>query len=274
MNLIRYMHTLMDAYMCCEYYLSHTPDPRFKKYDIKAYFEASKKAEIAEVNSSLGVLATMGAVFPKKVYPENIFACYPILLRDFDVTDETMMRAFLLQSIAFAEASYDYLVMLILDTEGKVLPNAIKFPQRTFRCLRAELNGEPSKYLEDFTSPFPIEVTSDMLDCFEEEYELQQLGSNRQWLGKIGDIGEELWVYSKTREILIDESDRQYLNESLATVRMKIDNMLGLLGASLDSETESLIRDICSEVYSGEVFDDEKYNELIDCIQAMSVNIN
>lgn len=52
---------LMDAYMCCEYYLAHTPNPRFKKYDIKAYFESSKKAEIADVNSSLGVLATMGA---------------------------------------------------------------------------------------------------------------------------------------------------------------------------------------------------------------------
>ncbi len=267
-------HTLMDAYMCCEYYLSHTPDPRFKKYDIKAYFEASKKAEIAEVNSSLGVLATVGAVFPKKVYRENIFACYPILLRDFDVTDETMMRTFLLQSIAFAEASYDYLVMLILDTEGKVLPNAIKFPQRTFRCLRAELNGEPSKYLEEFTSPFPVEVTSDMLECFEGEFMLQEQSPNKEWLGRIGDIGEELWVYSKTRELLPDESDRQYLNDSLAALRVKIDNMLGLLGALPDGETESLITDLCSEVYSGKVFDDEKYNELIDCIQAMSVNIN
>ena len=82
--------------------------------------------------------------------------------------------------------------------------------------------------------------------------------------------GEELWVYSKTREILGDESDRQYLSESLATVKTKIEKMLGLLGTSVDSKTESLIRDLCSEVYSGEVFDDEKYNELIDCIQAMS----
>lgn len=195
-------------------------------------------------------------------------------LRDFDVTDETMMQAFLLQSIAFADASYDYLVMLIADGEGEIIPNALKFPKRTFQYIQAELNGEPSKYLEEFTSPFPVEVTSDMLECFDEEYKLQQLGSNRQWLGQIGDIGEELWVYSKTRELLVDEADRQYLADSLATVKTKIEKILGLLGTSADSKIGSLIRDLCGEVYSGEVFDDEKYNELIDCIQAMSVNIN
>lgn len=101
---------------------------------------------------------------------------------------------------------------------------------------------------EEFSSPFPVEVTSDILDCFEEEYILQQLGANQQWLGKIGDIGEELWVYSKTREILGDESDRQYLSESLATVKTKIEKMLGLLGTSVDSKTESLITDLRSEV--------------------------
>ena len=86
------------------------------------------------------------------------------------------------------------------------------------------------------------------MDCFEEEYILQQLGANQQWLGKIGDIGEELWVNSKTREILGDESDRQYLSESLATVKTKIEKMLGLLGTSVDSKTESLITDLRSEV--------------------------
>ena len=70
--------------------------------------------------------------------------------------------------------------------------------------------------------------------------------------------------------MLSDESDRQYLNDSLATVKTKIEKMLGLLSTSADSEAESFIRGICSEVYSGEVFDDEKYNELIECIQAMS----
>lgn len=263
-------HVLMDAYMCCEYYLTHTPDSRFSKYDIKAYYEASKKAEIAEVNSSLGELTIFGAVFPKKAYRENIFTCYPILLRDFDVTNDTTIQTFLAHSVAFAEASYDYMVMLITDDDGKIQPHATKFPQRAFRCLRAEQNGEDIKYFEDFTSPFPVEVTSDMLDCFEEEYNLQPLGSNRQWLGKIGEIGEELWVYSKNRELLVDETDCQYLWDSLADVKLRIEGILDTVSRSIDGESVSLIRSLCDEVYGGEKFDNKEYNDLIACIQMMA----
>lgn len=263
---------IMGIYMCCEYYVSHSPDPRFNKYQIKAWFESSKKAEIAELNSSMSQLSTMNVVFPQKVYREGIFMCYPVLLKDFDVTDETMMQNFLVQSIAFTEASCDYLVMLIADDGNKILPNAIKFPKRAFQYLYAELNGTSGNYSDEFTSPFPIEVTSNMLECFEGEYMLRPQRKN-QWLGCIGDIGEELWVYSKNRELLVDEIDRQYLSDSLAKVRMKIEKMLGSLGAEIDSETESLIKDLCSEVFMGGVFDDGKYNELIECIQAMRAAI-
>ena len=256
--------------MCCEYYLTHTPDPRFSKYDIKAYYEASKKTEIAEVNSSLGELTIFGAVFPKKAYRENIFTCYPILLRDFDVTNDTTIQTFLAHSVAFTEASYDYMVMLITDDDGKIQPHATKFPQRAFRCLRAEQNGEDIKYFEDFTSPFPVEVTSDMLGCFEEEYNLQPLGSNRQWLGKIGEIGEELWVYSKNRELLVDETDCQYLWDSLADVKLRIEGILDTVSRSIDGESVSLIRSLCDEVYGGEKFDNKEYNDLIACIQMMA----
>lgn len=63
-------------------------------------------------------------------------------------------------------------------------------------------------------------------------------------------------IVSKKSELLVDETDRQYLSDSLATVRMKTERMLALLGTTIDSETESLIKDLCSEVFIGGVFDD------------------
>lgn len=193
---------------------------------------------------------------------------YPILLRNFDTTDETMMSAFMLQSVSFAEASYDYLVMLTADGEGKILPYALKFPKRFFQCLHAELNGETFKYVEDFTSPFPVEVTPDMLECFDGGLMLKEQSPDRKWLGQIGDIGEELWVYSKTRELLTDDADRQYLSDSLADVRSRIEGMLDSLGDSDEADTVGLIKGICSEVFSGGKFGDREYNDLIVCIQA------
>lgn len=73
-------------------------------------------------------------------------------------------------------------------------------------------------------------------------------------------------IVSKKSELLVDETDRQYLSDSLATVRMKTERMLALLGTTIDSETESLIKDLCSEVFISGVFDDGKYNKLIECI--------
>lgn len=166
--------------------------PRFNKYDIKSYFEASKKAEIAHINSLLAELTRFGAVFPKKAYRENIFFCYPILLRDFDITDESMMSTFILQSVALAKTSYDYLVMLRSDEEGRILPYAMKFPKRAFQCMQAELNGEAFEYKADFATPYPVGVTSDMLECFDGELMIKEQSPDRQWLGQIGDIGEEL----------------------------------------------------------------------------------
>ena len=64
--------------------------------------------------------------------------------------------------------------MLIADGEGKIIPNALKFPKRAFQCIQAELYGKDFGYIEDFTSPFPVEVTSDMLECFEGEFMLQE----------------------------------------------------------------------------------------------------
>lgn len=93
----------------------------------------------------------------------------PILLRDFDITDEMMISAFMLESVSFA-------------------------------------------------APYPVGVTSDMLECFDGELMLKEQSPDRQWLGQIGDIGEELWVYSKTRELLTDDVDHQYLSDSLADV--------------------------------------------------------
>lgn len=261
---------LMDTYMCCEYYLSHDPDPRFNKYDIKAYYESSKKAEIADVNSSLRELASLGAVFPKKAYRENIFFCYPILLREFDITNEAMMSSFVLQSASFVEASYDYLVMLISDGQGKILPYALKYPKRFFQCLHAEMNGDAFEYIEDFASPFPVEVTSDMLESFDGEFILKEQSPNRQCLGRIGDIGEELWVYSKTRELLADDADRQYLSGSLADLRERIEGMLNSLGDTTEEDPVRLIKDLCSEVFSGDQFGDREYNDLIACIQEMA----
>lgn len=164
----------IEVYMCCEYYLSHMPNNNYNKYQVKGWFLSSRKAEIDEVNSVMTELTnSYDAVLPKSSHFDNTFMCYPILLRKFDPANEEMMNDFLINAIPFAESPYDYLILLLTNDIGEIIPNALKFPKKAFQYIYNAINLGEEEEMDPLASPYPIEVTQKMLDCFEGEYILQ-----------------------------------------------------------------------------------------------------
>ena len=260
---------IFEAYMCCEYYLSHEPEPNYNKYQVKAWFSSSRKAEIEEVNSTMADLtSTYDAVLPKSSYRDNTFLCYPIMVKNYDPANEEMTNAFLITSISFAESPYDYLLLLLTNDIGEVLPNAIKFPKKVFQYLYNAINLGVEEEIDPLASPYPIEVNKQMLECFDGEYMIQQQASENIWLGRIADIGEELWMYSQNRECLIDEEDEPYLYGNLNEIKNRIDVMIKGLEQDASPDILSAVKELCLAVYEGDSFNDEKYNELISYIQS------
>ena len=260
---------IFEAYMCCEYYLSHEPEPNYNKYQVKAWFSSSRKAEIDQVNTTMTDLtSTYDAVLPKSSYRDNTFLCYPILLKNFDPANEELMNAFLITSISFAESPYDYLLLLLTNDIGEVLPNAIKYPKKVFQYLYNAINLGVEEEIDPLVSPYPIEVNKQMLECFDGEYTIQQQGSENIWLGRIADIGEELWMYSKNREYLVDEEDKQYLSCNLNEIKDRIEKMIKAIEHNISADVLSAVKEMCSADYDGDSFNDEKYNELISHIQS------
>ena len=260
---------IFEAYMCCEYYLSHEPEPNYNKYQVKAWFSSSRKAEIDQVNTTMTDLtSTYDAVLPKSSYRDNTFLCYPIMVKNYDPANEEMTNAFLITSISFAESPYDYLLLLLMNDIGEVLPNAIKFPKKVFQYLYNAINLGVEEAIDPLASPYPIEVNTQMLECFDGEYMIQQQASENIWLGRIADIGEELWMYSQNRECLIDEEDKPYLSGNLNEIKNRIDVMIKGLEQDASPDILSAVKELCLAVYEGDSFNDEKYNELIACIQS------
>ena len=109
-----------------------------------------------------------------------------------------------------------------------------------------------------------------MLECFEAEYVLQKQEPANIWLGRIADIGEELWMYSKNREYLVDEEDKQYLSNNLNEIKKRIDGMLKGIGSNVSADILSAVNELCNAVYHGDLFGDKHYNELISYVQAVS----
>ena len=258
---------IFEAYMCCEYYLSHEPEPNYNKYQVKAWFSSSRKAEIDQVNTTMTDLtSTYDAVLPKSSYRDNAFLCYPIMVKNYDPANEEMTNAFLITSISFAKSPYDYLLLLLTNDIGEVLPNAIKFPKKVFQYLYNAINLGVEEAIDPLASPYPIEVNTQMLECFDGEYMIQQQASENIWLGRIADIGEELWMYSQDRECLIDEEDKPYLSGNLNEIKNRIDVMIKGLEQDASPDILSAVKELCLAVYEGDSFNDEKYNELIACI--------
>ena len=109
-----------------------------------------------------------------------------------------------------------------------------------------------------------------MLECFDGEYNLQEQQQMNIWLGRIADIGEELWMYSKNCELLVDEDDKQYLSENLNSIKNRIGTILTELDSNISEDVLSVIKELCSAVYHGDSFDNEHYNELISYVQAVN----
>lgn len=79
----------------------------------------------------------------------------------------------------------------------------------------------------------------------------------------IGDIAEELWIYSKSVELLTEPEDDGYLAAETQGLQTNISEMLRLLQDKLPSKDVNWLTEICNGVFSGKNFDDTMFNNVI-----------
>ena len=80
----------------------------------------------------------------------------------------------------------------------------------------------------------------------------------------IGDIAEELWIYSKSVELLTEPEDACYLAAQTQDIQLNITEMLCLLKNKLPFKDVDWLIEICDNVFSGEKFDDIMFNNVIE----------
>lgn len=212
---------ILEIYMCCQYFLQHDAFPTFDKYQIRNWYRDVCTKEIEDANVALDAMQQeYDAVFPDQAYEEAVFKHYPIILMSFDMTREEVMQDFVLRTIAFAETSFDYMLVLQCDENGAILQHAIKFPKRFFKAIQEALVSGEEITDTSLLTPYPIDVTENMLECFSGDWKIKRQMDN-PYVHYLGDIAEELWVYSKLCELLCTEEDREYCRCELKKVAEK-----------------------------------------------------
>lgn len=262
---------ILEIYMCCQYFLQHDASPLFDKYQIRNWYRDVCTKEIEDVNVALDAMQQeYDAVFPDQAYEEAVFKHYPIILRSFDMTSEEVMQDFVLRTIAFAETSFDYMLVLQCDENGAILQHAIKFPKRFFKAIQEALVSGEEITDTSLLTTYPIDVTENMLECFSGDWKIKRQTDN-PYVHYLGDIAEELWVYSKLRELLCTEEDREYCRCELKKVAEKIAIMKKEIHLHLDEEIANQIDVMCNHVYEGNCFDNIRLNEFVQNLQYILV---
>ena len=250
--------------MCCSYYLEHMPSKYFDKYQIKDWYEGHCRDERGIAEKGFSKLASKYSIhFPDQIYIIDMLSYYPIIVGNFDMALESNLTECLLGCIAFADAPFDYLVILSANEFEEINPTALQFPRRMLVDVKKAIESENHSSLDKLMSPYPVDVTAQMLSCFAQKYVLTKRANVEAEEPSIGDIAEELWIYSKSVELLTEPEDAGYLAAETQGLQTNISEMLRLLQDKLPSKDVDWLTEICSGVFSGKNFDDTMFNNVI-----------
>lgn len=250
--------------MCCSYYLEHMPSKYFDKYQIKDWYEGHCRDERGIAEKGFSKLASKYSIhFPDQIYTIDMLSYYPIIVGNFDMALESNLTECLLGCIAFTDAPFDYLVILSANESEEINPTALQFPRRMLVDVKKAIESENHSSLDKLMSPYPVDVTAQMLSCFAQKYVLTERANVEAEEPSIVDIAEELWIYSKSVELLTEPEDAGYLAAETQGLQTNISEMLRLLQDKLPSKDVDWLTEICSGVFSGKNFDDTMFNNVI-----------
>ncbi len=248
----------------CNYYMNHSASKYFNKYQVTAWNEANSKRELETVEEGLAPLcADFSVHFPKTTYSMGLLRCYPIIADGLDATSGDDLAKLFLDSISFADSPFEYMVVLFSDKPGRVEPSALRLPRQFFRDVKAESESKDENQFQNLSAPFPENVTEQMLDCFPQKYELSVKRDPAPENSQIGDVAEELWVYSKLNELLTAPEDKGFLSTSLNQVRANVSATIETLEGSMPTEHIHRLKDECKAVFSGQLFDNDNLNKFV-----------
>lgn len=257
---------------CCVYFVTHSPNKYFNKYEINDWFNNYHLNQIGFIKQVLTHLCSKySVIFPKDIYYEDSLSFYPIIIKELDFSSSSVLLESLIDSIPFVKGIFDILVILTTDHFNRIYPKAL----RIYKQILIELDEsiKINTLNNNVIPPSLIDVTQEMLDCFEEKYECFKIKIDDS-LTPISNIAEELWAYSTARELLSSPKDSVYLTESLNVIKLSIEKDFLLLSGKLSIKELEKLHDTCKKVYEGSSFDNTSYNDFINTFLYVHLDTN
>lgn len=260
---------LQNLIIACLYFREHQPSKYFTKYQIKSWYNENYKETMEKAKQALyGLSVENLVIFPEKYYYDGILSFYPIIVHNLDMTDGGLLIQFLYHCTPFAELDYDYLVVVCRNDQGKVLPSGLRISKDFLKKLKIAIDSEDATLAGQLTPPFPEEITSQIFECFEHQYEI--LTAAITGYEGVDRIAELLWAFSKSREELADSCDTQYRRLTECNLKTEILNLLKSVELRIPKNDFIELSQLCNDVFNGQEFNDVSFNSFYDWLIVQS----
>lgn len=258
---------LQNLLIACLYYKEHQPSKYFDKHQIKSWHNENYKKVMEKTQQVLCDLSTRHLViFPKTFYYDydGILKFYPIIVHNLNMTDSELLMEFLCHCMPFAELDFDYLVVICRNDHSKVMPSGLRISKDFLKKLKIAIDTEDDTLAEQLTPPFPEEVTSQMLECFEHKYEiLMPAVTGYEGVDRIAEL---LWAFSKSQEELADDCDMEYRRLIECNLKTEIINLLKSVEPQIPNNDFIELTQLCNNVFNGQEFNDVSFNSFYDSL--------
>jgi len=263
---------LENLLRACLYYQEHQPSKYFSKYQINIWYKANYIEIVKKAQYALRALAAEYLViFPERYYRKGILSYYPVIVHDLDLTSSDALTRLLIDCIPFADTAFDYLIVVLRNSRGDILPSGLNLPKILLTDFKKVIDANDGALAEKLTPPFPIEITTQMLECFDVKYKvLIPIATGYEGIDKIGEL---LWAYSKTLELLTDEFDAEYRDLSRDSLKSEILSVLESFNQKIPPKNYEELRALCEDVFYGRVFDDVELEKFYKNIIARSESL-
>lgn len=184
------------------------------------------------------------------------------MIKNFNIFDINECLNMLKLCIPFAELEYTYLIVIFYDENSIVKENGLKIPKTCLKTLRESIESGEDKFAETrFSNPLPVEITTNIISCFEGKYFIEK---NTIDNSKLECIGELLWAISKSRQIMVGDEDKEYLFKLEYEYKRNVEDILRTIKGSITNDKYLFIENLCKEVFEGAIFLDSEISKFYE----------
>lgn len=253
-NEIRWINRIVNLN---EYYLENKPSKFFNREDVNKYIDKKQHYLLYNTCNILDKIKNnygFEIIKPKSIMCENNFKILTIGVKNFDFNNERDSINLIQSLIEFEEIKIEYILIIIVNTNNRALPNGIRINTNLFKEMRMYIENEFTG--EIMTKPLPCEIIDEHLSCLEEE--IGMLDKTNKNKTDIELFLLHLWEYSRYKNIqkevnlcddevihltkkmeVIKSSILEYLNSSIKACELyDTDILVGLKEDVIDGEME------------------------------------